>query len=116
MPRLRNITRSTITVANLAIAPGRVGEVDDAAHIAWLNRSAANRRTASVALRVLPTKGNPLEALMRDCKRHPERHQMTAAGRPSCSYLTRTLGRVVGAEERDRAWAQVQAEKAAGEG
>ena len=102
--RLRNIITVPVAVAGLAIPPGREGEIGSAEYAKWLDRSAANRRTASVALRVLPTKGNPLEALMRDCKRHPERHEMTAAGRPNCTYLTRTLGRVVSAEERDRAW------------
>ena len=105
--RLRNIGKLTVEVAGLAISPTREGEVEAADYQRWLGRSAANRHIASVSLRILPTKGNPFEALLRDCKRRPERHKMTLAGEPSCLYLTKTLGRMVGAVERDRAWWRV---------
>ena len=114
MPRLRNITRSTITVAGLAIPAGRVGEVEDEAHRQWLNRSGLNRSLIATAYRVEPAETDRLLSLMLDCKAMPDRYPMTAQGKPSCKALAVALERFVSAKERDRAWARANPENGVG--
>ena len=92
--RLKNTGTETVTIAGLAIAPGRIGEVADSAVGVWLLRSPANVATMATVRR-LPD--DPLVVAVRECR------VLTRDGKPECRALGRIVGRPVSASERDEA-------------
>ena len=98
--RIENPSAETVTIAGLAIAPGRVGEVEDDTVAAWLRQSPANPRKMAMVKQLAPLPPPPpldLARAVQLCR------DLTRDGRPRCDALSRMLGRRVSARERDAA-------------
>ena len=108
--RLRNDGGDTVTIAGLAIPPGRVGEVSDEAVAAWLRRSPTNARTLAKLHRLPPVESFPdkLARVCRTIRDEPSLYWdcMTRDGKPTCAVLRDIVGKPVSAAQRDAAWAR----------